>query len=178
MDAQDVVQMSQPNYSDKACLVCGKTYTPTSGIQKYCPDCGPVMERGKHVVASRKSRALHPETMIEFTATHKEQKSKWRRENLDKGRMYENERRALKYGNTSIADLLTEAQWRDILDTYHHRCAYCGKKSERLTIDHVIPVSHGGTHSVNNVVPACQHCNDVKGTKTPERWVGMKVTNG
>lgn len=86
-------------------------------------------------------------------------------------------RRALQYGNTPIVELLTEAQWRDILDQYHHRCAYCGKKSDKLTIDHLVPIARGGKHSANNVVPACRHCNSVKGAKTPEQWVGMRVCN-
>lgn len=93
----------------------------------------------------------------------------------DKARVKAERRRALKYGNTPIDELLTEAQWRDILDQYHHRCAYCGRKMDKLTIDHVIPLAKGGTHSANNVVPACQHCNSVKNARTPEQWVGMKV---
>jgi 5-methylcytosine-specific restriction endonuclease McrA len=85
-------------------------------------------------------------------------------------------RRALKYGNTPIAELLTEAQWRDILDLYHHRCAYCGRKCDKLTIDHVMPLAKGGKHSANNVVPSCQHCNSVKGARTPKEWTGLAVT--
>ena len=47
---------------------------------------------------------------------------------------------------------------------YNYRCAYCGKQCA-LTVDHVIPISKGGKHSPNNVVPACIGCNDRKGIK-------------
>lgn len=103
------------------------------------------------------------------------QNAKYRQEHPEKVRQQWQKRRALKYGNTPIGELLTEAQWRDILDQYRHRCAYCGKKSEQLTIDHVIPLSKGGKHSANNVVPACQHCNCSKKDRTPEQWAGLHV---
>lgn len=97
----------------------------------------------------------------------------WKHAHPEYTRFCTAKRRALKYGNTPIAELLTEAQWRDILDEYRHRCAYCGKKVDKLTIDHVVALSKGGEHSASNVVPACLHCNCAKGAKTTEEWVGL-----
>ena len=48
-------------------------------------------------------------------------------------------------------------------------CFYCGDPWQHL--DHVIPLSRGGLHERANLVPACQPCNDSKGTKTPEEWL-------
>ena len=86
--------------------------------------------------------------------------------------------RALEIANTPADELLTLAQWHEILDTYQHRCAYCGVKSDHLTLDHVIPVSRGGKHSKDNVVPACRHCNCSKQARTPEERFGLVVANG
>lgn len=49
-------------------------------------------------------------------------------------------------------------------------CAYCGQlfNELHLTIEHVIPVSRGGTHGWTNVVTACRGCNHRKGNRTPE----------
>jgi len=54
-------------------------------------------------------------------------------------------------------------------------CAYCGRgigelrrKGVRLTRDHVVPVSRGGSDSWRNVVAACEPCNNAKGSRTPE----------
>lgn len=49
-------------------------------------------------------------------------------------------------------------------------CQYCQVKPprENLTIDHVIPRSRGGKSIWENVVLACQRCNSVKGSRTPE----------
>lgn len=46
-------------------------------------------------------------------------------------------------------------------------CVYCGTKTSRLTIDHVIPASRGGKTDFDNCVAACRPCNNRKGRRTP-----------
>ncbi len=46
-------------------------------------------------------------------------------------------------------------------------CQYCGKKSQDLTLDHVVPRRQRGSHSWNNVVAACTKCNLRKAGRTP-----------
>jgi 5-methylcytosine-specific restriction protein A len=48
-------------------------------------------------------------------------------------------------------------------------CHYCGKKFQpkQLTMDHVVPLSRGGTTTPGNVVPACLECNKNKSVDTP-----------
>ncbi|MEA5550453.1 HNH endonuclease [Anabaena cylindrica UHCC 0172] len=53
---------------------------------------------------------------------------------------------------------------REVLRRDHHSCQYCGT-NKRLTLDHVIPRSKGGSHTWNNVVTACERCNSRKGDK-------------
>ena len=50
---------------------------------------------------------------------------------------------------------------REVLKRDNHRCQYCGS-NKHLTLDHVIPVSKGGEHKWNNVVTACEPCNQRK----------------
>ncbi len=47
-------------------------------------------------------------------------------------------------------------------------CQYCGRPTERPTIDHVIPRHRGGTSTWDNLVTACPACNLRKGGRTPE----------
>jgi 5-methylcytosine-specific restriction endonuclease McrA len=68
--------------------------------------------------------------------------------------------------NAPINDL-TAAQWREIKEHYGHRCVYCGRKMQRLSQDHITPLSKGGSHTASNVVPACQSCNSIKGVNAP-----------
>ncbi|MGQ0793419.1 MAG: HNH endonuclease [Deltaproteobacteria bacterium] len=49
-------------------------------------------------------------------------------------------------------------------------CQYCGEVFPKpdLTIDHVVPRSHGGKSVWENVVCCCVDCNRKKGGRTPE----------
>ena len=47
-------------------------------------------------------------------------------------------------------------------------CKYCGQSNTKLSIDHVIPRSRGGTDNWENVITACLQCNVRKGNRTPE----------
>jgi 5-methylcytosine-specific restriction endonuclease McrA len=49
-------------------------------------------------------------------------------------------------------------------------CQYCGATPGRhkLTVDHVVPRSRGGSHDWDNLVTACTRCNQRKGSSTPE----------
>ena len=49
-------------------------------------------------------------------------------------------------------------------------CVYCGKRTWEPTCDHVVPVSRGGSSTLDNLVTACLACNLAKATKTPEEW--------
>lgn len=51
-----------------------------------------------------------------------------------------------------------------------YECAYCGDKltPNRITLDHVVPKSRGGTSSFDNLVTSCYACNYTKGQRTPE----------
>jgi 5-methylcytosine-specific restriction endonuclease McrA len=65
---------------------------------------------------------------------------------------------------------------RNILERDEFTCQYCGKHLDaaRLTVDHVIPRSRGGQTSWENVVAACNRCNDRKGDLSPEK-AGMHL---
>ncbi len=52
------------------------------------------------------------------------------------------------------------------------RCAYCGRSGQ--TIDHLLPISRGGTSSWLNTVTACGSCNGRKANRTPDE-AGMRL---
>jgi 5-methylcytosine-specific restriction endonuclease McrA len=56
---------------------------------------------------------------------------------------------------------VTERDWKRLLARHDGRCAYCGS-SGRITVDHILPLSRGGMHSIGNVLPACFSCNASK----------------
>ena len=52
-----------------------------------------------------------------------------------------------------------------------HNCQYCGqtKRVSELTIDHVLPKSHGGKTVWENCVACCFACNNKKANRTPKQ---------
>ena len=82
-------------------------------------------------------------------------------------------RRASKRGGDGH---ITARQWRAKLDYYNNCCAYCLGKFEKLTMDHMIPLSRGGQHTDENIVPACGSCNSRKSARTPMEFIaGISV---
>lgn len=103
---------------------------------------------------------------------------RWRRENKERhyqltrkyhtsplGKAALSRASAKRRARLKIDATLTAAEWADIVLFYDSSCAYCFKKNIKLTQDHVIPVSKGGHHTKENVVPACRSCNSRKRTK-------------
>jgi 5-methylcytosine-specific restriction endonuclease McrA len=81
----------------------------------------------------------------------------WRKNNPEKvqsqRRAYFAKRRAL------IAK-----EWRELKDKYSHTCLKCGRSepSIKLTPDHVVPLSLGGSNGIDNIQPLCWGCNAAK----------------
>ena len=50
-------------------------------------------------------------------------------------------------------------------------CYYCARKvGSEYHVDHVIPLSRGGSNSPENIVIACPECNTSKQDKLPHEW--------
>ena len=54
--------------------------------------------------------------------------------------------------------------WAQVVEEYSGACAYC-RVAPGTTRDHIIPLSAGGPHRIENLVPACRECNSRKHTK-------------
>ena len=50
-------------------------------------------------------------------------------------------------------------------------CTYCGS-TDKITIDHVVPLARGGKHEADNLAPACGSCNSSKNDTLLEDWDG------
>ena len=65
---------------------------------------------------------------------------------------------------------------RNIFYRDKNRCQYCGRvyPQREINLDHVVPLSRGGSSCWVNVVCACIRCNTRKGDRTPEE-AGMRL---
>lgn len=67
-------------------------------------------------------------------------------------------------------DLRRSQWWKNRIG--RGNCHYCGGRftPDELTMDHIVPISRGGTSTRGNVVPACKECNSRKKYLLPLEW--------
>lgn len=83
-------------------------------------------------------------------------------------------RRSLTAFNESVALFIIALR-----DDPEATCTYCEKAiAGQVHIDHILPLSRGGKHSINNLCASCQTCNASKGNRTLAEWAQMKRSNG
>ena len=64
---------------------------------------------------------------------------------------------------------ISNKSWRESLyKITQYKCIYCGMPSESL--DHLHPISKGGTSSTSNCVPCCLSCNGKKSDSEVLSW--------
>lgn len=82
----------------------------------------------------------------------------------DRG-FYGRKRRARK---ASVGGKHTYKDWIELKLIYKNACANCKKKEPKvfLTVDHIIPLSKGGSNNIDNIQPLCGSCNSKKHDKT------------
>jgi|ERR1035437_3573496 5-methylcytosine-specific restriction endonuclease McrA len=69
---------------------------------------------------------------------------------------------------------IQQSEVNQLLINNDHKCFYCKvgvKRGINLHLDHKMPLSRGGAHTIDNLVPSCATCNLRKGTKTPEEFL-------
>ena len=99
---------------------------------------------------------------------HKEYNKKYRENNKDKMKGYVHKRRALELGNGGS---YTKAQWLDTLEYFDYKCAYTGECiKHNCHVEHIVPLSKGGTSYIWNLVPSTASANLSKQNRDMEEW--------
>jgi 5-methylcytosine-specific restriction endonuclease McrA len=97
----------------------------------------------------------------------------WRQNNPESCRAYHVNRRARirnadgRYNKNDIETLYLKQ---------NGICAYCDEKlKDTFHIDHIIPLSRGGSNWPDNLALSCPRCNLSKGTKLLSEWKGYGI---
>lgn len=127
-------------------------------------------EENRQLIYARQKR-WQSENLKHHKAYQREYGRRYALANPEKLRLGVANRRDWKRSNGGGALLISERDWARMLLAYRHRCAYCGGGAgEVLEIEHVVPLSRGGRHSIGNVVPACMKCNRTKNDRLLIEW--------
>jgi hypothetical protein len=96
---------------------------------------------------------------------------KWIKNNPEK---YKLQRiKAMHVRKSKIKNLkndFTKKQWEYCKLYFKNTCAYCKRKTNKITQEHFIPVNKGGHYTFNNILPVCNKCNSSKQDKDFEEW--------
>lgn len=115
-------------------------------------------------------REKRREYFREYTAKNKEKlfalSAKWARENRNK----RNRLQQLRRGSGSI----TQSEWDSLFVRAGRMCAACGG-TEKLQVDHIVPISRGGRTELGNLQILCRRCNISKGARLMLAIHGVKV---
>ena len=118
---------------------------------------------GKSVFISNETRSKISNTLLnrykDITKT-----SGWKG-GISKAPGYKRAQKAKRMFNTVGSH--TKKEWDDLILKTGNICVCCHKngKEVKLTVDHIIPISKGGSDYIENIQPLCMGCNNRKKTK-------------
>ena len=148
-----------------------KNKSSHDGLHYYCRDCASLFRAETYWKDPEYSRKKirqwnkeHPRIYTpESHARLLESKRKYKK--TPKGRLSDitamAKRRSSKSNNGGN---FTKEEWVSLCNKYGNKCLACGAYG-KMTIDHVKPLSRGGTNSIDNIQPLCLTCNSSKHDK-------------
>jgi len=114
---------------------------------------------------SHKGKKLSSETRLKMSIRMRGDKT-----NFWKGVDWQAKERAGIYNNTyrtkrkGNGGSYSVGEWETLKAQFNWTCWICGKGEPtiKLTVDHIIPVSRGGSSNIENIQPLCRSCNSRK----------------
>ena len=178
----------------KICSRCGKVkpmdefakdHRNKTGRQARCKLCD-ALYRDKHreeaAIYSAFYYTEHKKELLVLITTWREinldkvhrYNKTWRKNNPGKCRAMSHRRRAKKKscgGSHTAADVRKQGDMQKWICWWGAPgCkGYC---KDEYHVDHIIPISKDGHNNPSNIVISCPHCNESKGNKLPEEWIG------
>jgi len=123
----------------------------------------------EHYRKTAQQRSADPELRAKYTKYERERRQERQRNDpafhehlMDMAKRGWHKRRARLAGNGGS---YTRSEWRKLCEYYDHRCVCCNHQFQRLTVDHVLPLTKGGTNDIQNIQPLCRSCNSRKHDK-------------
>ena len=164
----------------KQCNKCGKVKdvsefnrnkSKSDGLHNQCKKCRSNDKKMKE--RKKEYREDNKDYFKEYYESNKERYKERRKEYFQtpEGRAIKarakHKRRALKKGNGGS---YTQEQWNQCLDYFNHCDAYTGEPLESTEVEHIIPISKGGTSNIYNLVPANKSTNCSKHNSDVFEW--------
>lgn len=180
--------MDSNSSQQKHCYVCQRTLLTSEfhkdkytkdGLRNQCKSCVKTHNAAfKSTVAYKEIAKLR---MRQWRAAHTEKSrawaTRWQKEHPAERRRISRaarQRRRARMHNT--ISTLTHQEWEDRVQEFNGHCAYCLKPFDNLQMEHMQPISKGGMHTLDNIIPACRSCNAMKGDRTLLEFISTSLS--
>lgn len=109
-----------------------------------------------------------------YRAANPEAWREWSKRNPEKIRLAQLTRRTRMHEGSTAE--VTPKDIQKLINRHDGCCVYCGIKptNEPMQIDHVVPISKGGSNTIGNLLPACRSCNSSKRDKFLFQWLTIR----
>jgi 5-methylcytosine-specific restriction endonuclease McrA len=176
--------------TEKACTKCGdvqplkafRVHRGLYGRSSWCPECERQdalryqEENRTEINAKKRAAWAVPERSETEKSASRSRASNWYEQHKERHaqtyRRYQIENAAVlgAYGKRrrelAVSSDFSFDDWLTTLAAFNHCCAYCLRGDRPLTMDHMNPISRGGLHTADNIIPACRSCNSKKGDRS------------
>lgn len=154
------------NIFKKICFTCGfektisefyKDHRSSSGCQTKCKECMKIYysTNKEHYQKLKNGNVEYAIKMKDYFDRNKDKVNEYKRLRYSSEDGYlkvlnlSSRRRALKLSTSD--GTITARSLKDLLVKQDYKCAISGKKLSKFDLDHIIPLSKGGLHSISNV---------------------------
>lgn len=142
-----------------------------------------VLHHEERIEYATKWRAAHPELKQTYTEDQLEQRREYNRQWRVSNPTYQSEhdrthreQRRVRVRNRAARKNQSQGchTAQDIerqLKAQKNKCYYCHEPLDKYHVDHIVPLSRGGSNGPGNLVIACPTCNVKKGSKMLHEWI-------
>lgn len=152
----------------KPCMTCGKIIT--SPYPRNCRECWKKSMIGK----------INPNCKNTGRTRFKQGFTPWNKGDIpypERKRISEHNRRHA--GGILLTYDIVNSVYKENKEKFGSlTCIYCFKKLTKATIEHLTPVSRGGSNDKENLSVACKPCNSSKKNKTYEEYIDYMALKG
>jgi 5-methylcytosine-specific restriction endonuclease McrA len=146
--------------SSQQCKFCNYAYKPTGVPESWKPAKAVWKAANMELVRAIRRAGYQRRKAAELASA-----AAWRKANTEKSRAYVRNRRAKQAaseGKHTVADV------KALIKLQNGKCAYCRKPfGKRHWVDHIQPVSKGGSNDRRNLQITCRSCNQRKSDIDP-----------